>query len=136
MLNLDKLNHLSRLELVQWNFLKGFSYREITMFLSNQHGIDVSLRQLYLEQNLYRRYHKDIVNVILEVVKVGIDGPFTNLGYGSIHQKLRHNGIKADRETGRLCFKTIETQKALKGGILTNLKGECMYLRDQVSCGV
>ena len=103
MLNLAELNHLSRLELVQWYFLKGFSYKEIIMFLSNQHGIDISLRQLHRlprHQNLYRKYHKDTVNAVLEAMKVDIDGPSTNLGYLSIHQKLVHNGIKKDRETG------------------------------------
>ena len=72
MLNLAELNHLSRLELVQWYFLKGFFYKEITMFLSNQHGIDISLRQLHQllgQQNLYRRYHKDTVNIVLEAIK-------------------------------------------------------------------
>ena len=44
MLNLAELNHLGRLELVQWYFLKGSSYKEIIMFLSNEHGIDISLR--------------------------------------------------------------------------------------------
>ena len=76
MLNLAELNHLSRLELVQWYFLKGFSYKEIIMFLSNQHGIDISLRQLHRllhQQNLYRRHHKDTVNVVLEAIKADID---------------------------------------------------------------
>ena len=44
MLNLAELNHLSELELVQWYFLRGFYYKEITMLLSNQHVIDISLR--------------------------------------------------------------------------------------------
>ena len=76
MLNLAELNHLSRLELVQWYFLKGFSYKEIIMFLSNQHGIDISLRQLHRllhQQHLYRRHHKDTVNVVLEAIKADID---------------------------------------------------------------
>ena len=113
MLNLAELNNLSRLELVQRYFLKGFSYKEITMFLSNQHGIYISLRQLHrllLQQNLYRRYHKDTVNVVLETLKADIDGPSTNLGYRSIHQKLVHNGIKTDRETFRLCLETIDPE--------------------------
>ena len=103
MLNLAELNHLRRLELVQRYFLKGFSYKEKAMSLSNQHGIDISLRQLHQllrQQNLYRRYDKDTVNVVLEAIKAGIDGPSTNLGYRSIHQQLRYNGIKTDRETG------------------------------------
>ena len=110
MLNLTELNHLSSFELVQWYFLKGFSYKEITKFLSNQHGIDIGLRQLrglLRHQNLYRRYHKDTVNVVLEAIKAGVDGPSTNLGYRSIHQKLSRNGIKTDRETVRLYLKTI-----------------------------
>ena len=72
MLNLTELNHLSSFELVQWYFLKAFSYKEITKFLSNQHGIDIGLRQLrglLRHQNLYRRYHKDTVNVVLEAIK-------------------------------------------------------------------
>ena len=76
MLNLAELDHLSRLELVQWYFLKGFSYKEIIMFLSNQHGIDISLRQLHRllhQQHLYRRHHKDTVNVVLEAIKADID---------------------------------------------------------------
>ena len=100
MLNLAELNHLSRLELVQWYFLKAFSYKEITMFLANQHSIDISLRQLHRllhQQHFYRICHKDTVKVVLEPIKAGIDGSSTNLGYGSINQKLRHNGIKTDR---------------------------------------
>ena len=111
MLNLAELNHLTRLELVQWYFLKGFSYKE--MFLSNQLGIDISLRQLHRllhQQYLYRRHHKDTVNVVLEAMKADIDGPSTNLGYRSIHQKLIHNGIKTDRETVRPCLKTINPE--------------------------
>ena len=111
MLNLAELNHRSRLELVQWHFLKGFSYKEIIMFLSNQHGIDISWRQLYWllrQQNLYRRHHKDTINVVLEAIKADIDGPSTNLDYRSIYQKLIHNGIKTDRETVRPCLKTID----------------------------
>ena len=76
MLNLAELNHLNRLELVQWYFLKGFSYKEVIMFLSNQHGIDISLRQLHRllhQQHLYRRHHKDTVNVVLEAIKADID---------------------------------------------------------------
>ena len=113
MLNLAELNHLSRLELAQWYFLKRFSYKEITMLLSNKHGIDISLRQLHRplrQQNLYRKYHKNTVNVVLEAIKAGIDRTLTNLGYCSIHQKLRHNGIKTDRETIRLCLKTIDSE--------------------------
>ena len=113
MLNLAELNCLSRLELVEWYFLKGFSYKEIIMFVSNQHGIDISLRQLHRllrQQNLYRRHHKDTVNIVLEAIKADIDGPFTNLGYRSIHQKLVHNGIKTDRETVRPCLKTIDPE--------------------------
>ena len=74
------------------------------MFVSNQHGIDISLRQLHRllrQQNLCRRHHKT-VNIVLEAIKADIDGPFTNLGYRSIHQKLIHNGIKTDRETGHV----------------------------------
>ena len=56
---------------------------------------------------MYRRYHKDTVNVVLEVIKADIDELSTNLGYRSIHQKLIYNGIKTDRETLRLCLKTI-----------------------------
>ena len=76
MLNLAELNHLSRLELVQWYFLKGFSYKEIIMFLSDQHGKDISLRQLHRllhQQHLHRRHHKDTVNVVLEAIKADID---------------------------------------------------------------
>ena len=138
MLNLTELNHLSSFELVQWYFLKAFSYKEITKFLSNQHGIDIGLRQLrglLRHQNLYRRYHKDTVNVVLEAIKAGVDGPSTNLGYRSIHQKLSRNGIKTDRETVRLYLKTIDPE-GVKGEKLTNLKEECMYLKDQTSCGI
>ena len=83
------------------------------MFLSNQHGIDISLRQLHRllrQQNLYRRYHKDTANVVLEAITADIYGPSRNLGYRSIHQKLIHNGIKTDRETVRLCLKTIDPE--------------------------
>ena len=108
------------------------------MFLSNQHGIDISLRhlhQLLRQQNLYRRYHIDTENVVLEVVKADIDGPSTNLGYRSIHQRLIDNGIETDRETVRLCLKAIdprgvERRKAHK------LKDDCMHLRDQTSSGL
>ena len=99
---------------------------------------DTSLRQLHrllCQHNLYKRYHKNKVNVVLKATKVGVDRPSTNLGYGSIHQKLRHNGIKSDRETVRLCLKTIDSE-GLKGKNLTNLKDKCMYLRDQTSCGI
>ena len=44
LLNLSELNHLSRLELLQCYFLMGSSFKEITVFLSNQHGIIISLR--------------------------------------------------------------------------------------------
>ena len=125
MLNLAELNHLSRLELVQWYFLKGFSYKKITMFLSSQHSIDISLRQLHRflhQQSLYRRYHKDTVNVVLETIKADTDGPSSNIGNRSINQKLIHNGIKTDRETVRLCLKTIDPEgvkkrKAHKGNL-------------------
>ena len=113
MLHLAKLNHLSRFELVQWYFLKGFAYKEIIMFFSNQHGIDISLRQLHWllrQQNLYRRYHKHTVNVVLEAIKADIDGPSTNLDYCSSHQKLIHKGIKTDRGTVRLFLKTIDLE--------------------------
>ena len=54
--------------------------------------------------NLYRRYYKDTVNVVLKAMKAGIYGSSTNLGYLSIHQKLGHNCIKTDRETvGDVC---------------------------------
>ena len=59
---------------------------------------------------MYRRYHKETVNAVLEAIKVNIDGPSTNLGYLSIHQKLVHNGIKRDRETVRLCLKIIDPE--------------------------
>ena len=56
---------------------------------------------------MYRRYHKYTINV---AIKAGIDRSSTILGYRSIHQKLRHNGIKADREAFRLCLKTIDPE--------------------------
>ena len=52
----------------------------------------------------------DTVNVVLEAVKAGIGRHSTNLGYRSIHQKLRHNGIKTGRKTVRLCLKTIDPE--------------------------
>ena len=81
------------------------------MFLLNQNGIDISLRKLHRllrQQNLYRRYHKDTVNVVLETIKVDIEEPSTNLGYSSIHQKLIHNVIKTGKETVRLCLKATD----------------------------
>ena len=47
---------------------------------------------------------------MLEAIKADIDGPSTNLDYHSIHQKLIPNGIKIDRETVRLCLKTIDSE--------------------------
>ena len=88
------------------------------MFLSNQHGIDISLRQLHRllhQQHLYRRHHKDTVNVVLEAIKADIDGPSTNLDYRSIYQKLIHNGIKTDREAVRSCLKTIDPAASIRG---------------------
>ena len=43
-------------------------------------------------------------------MKADIDGPSTKLGYPSIHQKHRHNGINTDRETVWLCLKTINAK--------------------------
>ena len=60
------------------------------------------LHRLLRQQNLYKRYHKDTVNIVLEAINTGIDGPSKNFGYRSIHQKLRHKGIKTDRETVKL----------------------------------
>ena len=84
---------------------------------------------------MYRRYHTDTENVVLEVVKADIDGLSTNLGYRSIHQRLIDNGNKTARETVRLCLKAIdpegvERRKAHK------LKDECMYLKGQTSSGL
>ena len=74
---------------------------------------------------MYRIYHKDTVNVVLGAIKAGIDVPSTNLGYRNIHQRLRHNGIKTDRETVRLCLKTIDPE-----GVKRRKVNECMFLRD------
>ena len=48
---------------------------------------------------MHRRYHKDTVNLVLGAAKAGVAGPSTDLGFWIINQKLRHNGIKTDRET-------------------------------------
>ena len=66
-------------------------------------------------------------------MKAGIPESSTNHGYRSIHQKLRHNGIKTDRERVRLCLKA-EDQEDVKRRKAMN--GECIYLGDQTSCGI
>ena len=78
--------------------LKGILYKEITVFLPNQHSIDISLRQLHQLLHQQNLYHKDTVNVALEAIKAGIDGTSTNLCYRSIHQKLKHNGTDTEKQ--------------------------------------
>ena len=80
---------------------------------NNIPSIDISLRQLHRllhQQNLYKRYHKGTVNVALETTKADIDGPSSHIGNRSINQKLIYNGIKTDRETVRLCLKTVDPE--------------------------
>ena len=67
--------------------------------------------------------------MVLKVVKADIDGPSTNPGYRTIHQRLIDTGIKTDRETVRLCLKAMDP-KGVERRKAHRLKDDCMYLRD------
>lgn len=52
-------------------FHKGYSYDEILLFLSQNHNINISKRQLnrlLREQNLFRRYKKTNLNTIIAAI--------------------------------------------------------------------
>ena len=90
----------------------GFSYNEILGFLSIN-GVNISKRTLHRvlrERNLYRRRRHNSVNSVLENVKTLLLGSGRCFGYRLMHQKLRSRGINTDRETVRLCLKSLDEE--------------------------
>lgn len=102
---------VSREAVIQQYFLKGYSYLEILQTLEAVHGITISLRQLnriLRSLHLYRRRDKSSLNDTLSAINNEIDGSAAMFGYRLMHQKLRSNGINADRETVRLGLKYLD----------------------------
>ena len=92
-------------------FLRGFSYGEILHFLYVYHRKRVSLRQLHRLLRrlfLYRRKSKSDLNDVIRYISNSVKGPASSIGYRSMHQKMRKDGIVTDRETVRLVMSVID----------------------------
>ena len=92
-------------------FQSSFSYSELLVFLGTFYEINLTLRHLHRllrEQNLFRRYHFTNSNDIIEVIQREMSGSGENLGYRTMHQKLRMKGVVTNRETICLIIKTLD----------------------------
>ena len=102
---------LFREEVIKWYFQSGFPYSEILVFLTTFHGKNLTLRHLHRllrEQNLFKRYHFTNLNDIIEVIQKEMLRSGENLGYRTMHQKLRMKGVVTNRETVCLIMKTLD----------------------------
>ena len=105
------LQKLSRKDAIKKYFYDGYSYLEITKFLSKYHVISISLRQLHRilrNLGLFRRKQHSNVNEILLVLRYMLKDSNSSLGYRSMHQKLRRLGYITNKETVRLCLKNLD----------------------------
>ena len=100
-------------EIVRTYFQAGLSYNEILEFLRSYHNINITVRQLHRilrKEALFRRKHKSSINDVIEAIQSLLKGPSSNHGYRSIHLKLRNMGLTIDRETVRLCLRSLDPE--------------------------
>ena len=99
---------------VKHYFMKSFSYEEILYFLSKYRNKSISMRQLHRilrKEGLYRRQKKTKLNSVISAIKDNIDNHSGKcFGYRLMTQKLRNSGVTIDRETVRLCIKSLDPE--------------------------
>ena len=92
-------------------FTAGFSYKEICSFLFRFHRIKITIRHLnrLLRQcNLQRRGNHSNINIVIKFIQDELKGSRPCFGYRYMLQKLRSNGLTADKETVRLILKSLD----------------------------
>ena len=83
-------------------FFKGFTYKEICLFLRRNHECNISLSTLKRKINqldLRRRMPDYDMDVVRATVSEMLDGPQSNLGYRAVWYDLQMRGIRVPRNT-------------------------------------
>ena len=100
-------------ELITRYFRQGFVYEKILFFLSNYHGIHMSLRTLKAKLKslgLQRRSNAVGMDVLRDRIQQELDGPGNSAGYRSVWHTLKLEGIQVPRETVRLIVKELDPE--------------------------
>ena len=87
-------------ELIRYYFNRGFTYVEICLFLSKNHGIDISqstLKRRLKSLGLRRRNSEYDLPLLRDAVRIIIDGPDSCRGYRSKWHTLQLDGIRVPR---------------------------------------
>ena len=85
--------------------------KEILEFLEIFYAVTLSSPQphrILRKQNLFRRYRKSNITEVTQAVLQNLSRSAKLFGYCLIHQKLRNNGFKVDRETVRILLKVLD----------------------------
>ena len=88
----------------------------IFAFLSMDHGIELSLRQLHRNLKclgMFRRKNSDDINTIIIAIKREADTSSCGFGYRMRHRKLRQIGVTTNWETVRLNLKAIVSDEVM-----------------------
>ena len=91
----EKIDHV-----IRTYFFKGFTYREICMFLERHHEYFVSmttLKRKVKKLGLHRRMRCFDIDAIRGTITELLDGPNNNLGYCTVWHYLQMNGTRVPR---------------------------------------
>eukprot|EP00795_Rhopilema_esculentum_P014495 gene14495-5557_t len=100
-------------DLVREYFFKGFTYKEICLFLQRNHGCIVSLRTLKrkIKRIGLRRPMPDYeMDSVRATVGGMLDGPQSNLGYRAVWHDLQMKGIRVPRNIVANLLRELDPQ--------------------------
>jgi hypothetical protein len=100
-------------ELIRYYFYKGFAYLDICRFLSQYHGIEMSLSTLkrrMKQLNLQRQNPEYDIDFVRNEIIALIDGPHSSRGYRSIWHSLQLSGIRVPRRVVELLLRELDPE--------------------------
>ena len=101
-------------EAITHYFRRGYKYETIILFLSEYHGISLSLRTLkrrLKEYKLDKRSHSTSEDTVCQIIQDEIQGPSSSLGYRGMWNKLRTSyGITVPRDTVMRILKELDPE--------------------------
>ena len=100
-------------ELIRYYFYKGFTYLDICRFLSQYHGIEMSLSTLkrrMKQLNLQRQNPEYNIDSVRNEIVALLEGPHSSRGYLSIWHSLQLNGTRVPRRVVELLLRELDPE--------------------------
>ena len=121
-------------ELLGYYFQKGFSYKNMLLFLSKYHDTEMSMQSLQQQlhdMGLKRRIISYNIQEIWQEIVKNLNGPGCSGGYRSHWHALRLKGIQVPRRVAEeLCHELVMKER------LTAYSGDSIRIPNLISHGI